>query len=329
MRINRIGLLLPVATGAVIMQIAGCNSMPVKQTSEVTLRLAPLAITSILPAGHASKYYHAGDVALSFMIDTSGVPRDIMVAYSHPRGLYEREAIGALRKTHFAPPSSPYVGYYTYHIMLPLPPAANKVEPNAAAKTVLAAKPVYPFAARIQCTTGAVKMAFTINKLGRPTDIRILGGEHAKAFAGAALAALKSSYFLPEYVDGHATDSEARYTYRFATSKTKTAAGSEVEPLQRVAPRYPEEAAQNDIEGNVTFDFTVDSQGSATNIEVVSGSSTFVPAARYALIQSRFAPDCVDGKPVPIHHARYTYSFWFVPMIGPVQAISTGVPIDH
>ena len=45
-----------------------------------------------------------------------------------------------------------------------------------------------------------------------------------------------------------------------------------IEPLKRVSPQYPIEAAQQEIEGSVSMSFDVDAQGNVINVQVIASS---------------------------------------------------------
>lgn len=65
------------------------------------------------------------------------------------------------------------------------------------------------------------------------------------------------------------------------------------------APRYPRELRQARVSGEATIYFIVSRDGQVTNaITVKADDERFGEAAREAILQWRFEPARVDGKPV-------------------------------
>lgn len=71
-----------------------------------------------------------------------------------------------------------------------------------------------------------------------------------------------------------------------------------LEPIQRVEPVYPAEAARNRAEGFVEVEFTVSADGKVESVSVVNArpSRTFESAAVSAVKQWTFAPGGGRGK---------------------------------
>ncbi len=71
-------------------------------------------------------------------------------------------------------------------------------------------------------------------------------------------------------------------------------------PMVRVPPQYPERALQRGIEGRVLIEFTITKSGAVKDAKVVAAepSSIFNKAAIKAVLQWKYNPKIVNGKPV-------------------------------
>ncbi len=76
---------------------------------------------------------------------------------------------------------------------------------------------------------------------------------------------------------------------------------SDVQPIVRIPPQYPNNAAERGIEGWVLIEFTVTETGAVVDPVVIDAEppSTFDRAARRAVVKWKYKPMMVDGKPVP------------------------------
>jgi TonB family protein len=79
--------------------------------------------------------------------------------------------------------------------------------------------------------------------------------------------------------------------------------------LERAAAIYPADAALGQIDGFSLLGFVVDSNGTASSIEVQqSHGSAFDAAAIEAIKETKFQPATLDGKPVPVRvYARVRF----------------------
>jgi len=68
--------------------------------------------------------------------------------------------------------------------------------------------------------------------------------------------------------------------------------------VHRVEPQYPTEARAQKIQGVVTLDVQIGSEGVVHNIAVVDGNPLLAEAAVAAVRQWRYEPYAVDGRPV-------------------------------
>ncbi len=75
---------------------------------------------------------------------------------------------------------------------------------------------------------------------------------------------------------------------------------TDVIPMVRVPPRYPRRAIRSKIEGVVTVEFTITSEGSVIDATVVQAvpPSVFDRAALQAIRRWKFRPKVIEGKPV-------------------------------
>lgn len=75
---------------------------------------------------------------------------------------------------------------------------------------------------------------------------------------------------------------------------------TQMQPLIRVAPEYPERALESGIEGWVLMEFTVTVEGKVRDPRVVDSrpSGIFERAAKKAVLQWRYVPLSADGVPV-------------------------------
>lgn len=71
-------------------------------------------------------------------------------------------------------------------------------------------------------------------------------------------------------------------------------------PMVRVPPQYPERALQRGIEGRVLIEFTIGKSGAVKDAKVIAAepSSIFNSAAIKAVLQWKYNPKIVNGKPV-------------------------------
>lgn len=87
-------------------------------------------------------------------------------------------------------------------------------------------------------------------------------------------------------------------------------------PIVAVAPEYPRRAASRGIEGFVTVEFTVTTNGSTRDVEVVDAvdtegreTSIFNRAAIRAAERFKFRPRVIDGEPVEVAGVSYRFVF--------------------
>ncbi|HWP95129.1 MAG TPA: TonB family protein [Gammaproteobacteria bacterium] len=76
--------------------------------------------------------------------------------------------------------------------------------------------------------------------------------------------------------------------------------GSEVAVVSVAMPRYPADARREGVSGEVALAFTVNADGSVTDLEVVRAEppDRFEQAAKRAILRSKYRPRMVNGVPV-------------------------------
>ena len=75
---------------------------------------------------------------------------------------------------------------------------------------------------------------------------------------------------------------------------------SNVVPSLRIPPTYPKRALRSGIEGVVTVEFTITTDGSVKDAEIIEAEppNIFDKAVLRAIAKWKFNPDIVDGQPV-------------------------------
>lgn len=100
-----------------------------------------------------------------------------------------------------------------------------------------------------------------------------------------------------------------------AASEVVPARGKAVPPVavRRVVPVHPPELQKELVNGDVTLECLVDTEGAAHDVKVVSSTHPgFVAAAKEALEQWQFTPGTVEGKVAPTR-IRVTFEFKLSP----------------
>ncbi|MGB6198640.1 MAG: energy transducer TonB, partial [Candidatus Acidiferrales bacterium] len=66
-------------------------------------------------------------------------------------------------------------------------------------------------------------------------------------------------------------------------------------------PIYPYAARAEHVQGDVSVDLVIDSNGKVATMTVLSGPALLRPAALDALRQRKYSPAMLDGKPTVSH----------------------------
>jgi protein TonB len=90
-----------------------------------------------------------------------------------------------------------------------------------------------------------------------------------------------------------------------AVQQTASAQGNsnaeEYLPIVKVAPIYPQRAAQRGLEGYVIVQYTVGTNGSTKDVVVIESSSAlFDQAAADSAAKYKYRPRMIDGTPVEV-----------------------------
>jgi len=70
--------------------------------------------------------------------------------------------------------------------------------------------------------------------------------------------------------------------------------------IRKVQPAYPPLARQARIQGNVLLEAEISTDGTITNLRLISGHPMLAPAAIDAVKQWRYKPYILNGEPVPV-----------------------------
>ena len=90
-----------------------------------------------------------------------------------------------------------------------------------------------------------------------------------------------------------------------------SASDGEYLPIVKVAPLYPESAAERGIEGYVLLEFTVTETGATADPVVIESqpSGIFDDAAKKAGLKFKYKPRVENGKPMRVEHVRHVITF--------------------
>jgi periplasmic protein TonB len=81
-------------------------------------------------------------------------------------------------------------------------------------------------------------------------------------------------------------------------------------PIVRVAPVYPQRAAQRGLEGHVIVEFTVTRTGSTRDVVVIESSNPiFDRSAVEAAYKFRYRPRVIDGEAIEVPGVRNLFTF--------------------
>jgi len=128
---------------------------------------------------------------------------------------------------------------------------------------------------QIKANTQATKLALLVISA---VSVSLLSGASFAGNQGNATAA-KPQYSVPP--------SNEKLTHSLAPKQA-----NQVRPTYRVEPKYPVEAASENLEGSVVLKFDIDRTGKVKNVEVVNGSPAYVfdNVAKTALEQWQYEP---------------------------------------
>jgi len=206
-----------------------------------------------------------------------------------------------------------------------------------ALKVIQTSNPMFPLQL-LTYRTGEARLAINVDDQGVLKETLVLGYTQ-KAFADAALAAVKTWRFEPARLNGQPVGAVAEFTFNFETkgaviSLTAQEAMETIfndmrgnrryeyglalvreldsvpTPISAVTPAYPLALSRDGAVGAVSIDFFIDETG-AVRMPAVTRANDFRLAdlAVAALQQWKFAAPTRRGDPVPV---RVSQSFNFV-----------------
>jgi protein TonB len=90
-----------------------------------------------------------------------------------------------------------------------------------------------------------------------------------------------------------------------------SASDGEYLPIVKVAPLYPESAAERGIEGYVLLEFTVTESGATANPVVIEAKpeGVFDEVAKKAVLKFKYKPRVENGRPIAVQGVRHVITF--------------------
>jgi TonB family protein len=188
--------------------------------------------------------------------------------------------------------------------------------------------PVYPPLARQARIQGTVILQAIISKTGDVENISLISGH--PMLAPAAVEAVKQWKYKPYLLNGEPVEVETQVQVNFVLSDkplqggtaqsvgntspdTAESASQNTTPpqrirvsagviqgllIKRVMPEYPPEAKEQQIQGVVILQVTIDKEGSVADAKLISGHPMLVQAAIDAVKQWKYRPYLLNGEPL-------------------------------
>jgi len=288
----------------------------------------------------ARKKLIAGIVVLYLEVGTDGRPRNIKVVRSLGYGLDEEAIKAAEKwefapGTYNAIPVATAVNIeVTFHpypkewetskpgpeTSAPAPSSSTGMPPDSTkVELINGVHAVYPEAAREKELQGQVWLKVHISETGDVEGVDVLSGD--PILAEAAVDAVKKWKFKPYIKDGRPAKVLYKMPMDFAfngkvtdiqTPPAGAGTSSNANPLQisagvsqgllihKVEPVYPMNARQLGIEGAVVLHAFIDETGRISNLEPISGPKELIAPAIAAVLQWRYRPYLMEGKPTEV-----------------------------
>jgi len=201
--------------------------------------------------------------------------------------------------------------------------------PRAHAQSVPAAPvnrplPDYPDAANR--TEGAVKLHFSIDAEGQTADVTVLESNPPGLFDEAALAAVRQWRYSPRTDGGKPVEqSDNAILLKFKPPTEDPAP----QIVRKLVSFFPRQAFNDQIEGDVTVRFDINTIGTVEHAVVLESTPPIVfdHAALESLHTLRFLVRTVDGKPQPVAGVQMTIPFRLKDALLAPHRISSGAPI--
>lgn len=175
-------------------------------------------------------------------------------------------------------------------------------------------QPTYPEVAREAGIEGRVVLSLVVDEEGRVIDAEVIVAQPPDVFEEAALEAVKQWRYEPAHQKGEPVKVRVGQSIEFSLpEEEETPAEEEGSPihmeydeppvlLHMEAPKYPEAAREEGVEGKVVFSIVIDEEGKVVEAEVVTSEpeGIFEETAREALMKWRYEPATVEGRPVKV-----------------------------
>lgn len=291
---------------------------------------APKLIKEVKPGYPeiARKAQVEGGVVLQLTIDESGMVKSVKVLRSIP--LLDQAAVDAVKQWVFAPmlvKGKPKAVVTTVTVKFKLDESAEADADKDAVratgdimppKLLKEALPVYPEIARKAGVEGTVILEATTDSHGRVVKTRIL--RSIPLLDQAAVDAVKQWVYEPMKIKGVPMGIIFTVTCRFKLDenekkgKVVSVSGEDeefakgavkiegdIKPpklIKEVAPVYPREAVQGQVEGVVILAVRTDVQGKVKAVKKMLSIPKLDQAAIDAVKQWEYKPLVIDGKPV-------------------------------
>ncbi len=182
--------------------------------------------------------------------------------------------------------------------------------------------PMYPLSAQRMNLEGWVMLSFNVTSDGAvvANSIDTVQAQPPGYFESAATAAARGMRFENPRNE---TIRDVRWVFRFELEDEELPEPQadedsiqfrELIPMRYITPNYPEDAREQGIEGYVMVDFTVNTDGSVTNIEITDSvpPGVFDSEALAAAARLRFEPRIVLDVPVQVENVEYRFD-WELP----------------
>jgi TonB family protein len=222
------------------------------------------------------------------------------------------------------------VGLAPFQDTKPCNPCEFRVAQSVAQKLQISrVEPIYPPEIGSSGTSGTVSVAYVIDKDGnavRPICIRSEFDLPTKPeLCSAATAAVTQWKYQPYRINGEPKEVETQVSLTVAQSpapspspaetpqpsptpqasprpmKLRVSQGvAEGNVIHKVQPRYPLEAKENHIQGDVLLRVLIDRGGNIASCEQIRGDPILGKAAMEAVTQWKYRPYTIKGEPVEV-----------------------------
>jgi len=162
--------------------------------------------------------------------------------------------------------------------------------------------PIYPEEAKKQGIQGLEILQAQIDSSGNIVNLKPLSSTHP-VLTQSALGAINQWKYTPGTVSNIPTSVPLTIIVNFMMDKQPQQGEVRfsidsplLRPLKKVAPEYPAEALEKNIQGKVIVMAFVDKNGYIPHIKVFKGNPILARAAVSAIKEWRFAPYMVGGK---------------------------------